>query len=114
VASVRALCYFYQSINSEVFIILGLASQAFMMKFLCAMPSHWIILYDSDEMGLGTNRFLHHVLAYKGPTLCLIKTEEGSVFCIASPNEWKESHLYWGGEDSALFQLFPRFCVCLR
>lgn len=78
------------------------------MRLLCAIPSHWIILYDSAENGLGANRFLHHVIAYKGPTLCLVKVDCGSLFCIASPNEWKESHLYWGGEDAAVFQLLPQ------
>lgn len=89
----------------------GLSSQAFLMKLLCAVPSHWINLYDSDEMGLGVNRFTHHVLAYKGATLCLLKVDGGSVFCIGCPNEWKESHLYWGGEDAVLFQLFPKFLL---
>lgn len=60
-------------------------------------------------MGLGMNRFLHHVLAYKGPTLCLIRVEGGSVFCLCSPSEWKESNLYWGGEDSAVYQLLPKY-----
>lgn len=85
-----------------------MASHEFMKKLLFAVPSHWMNLYDSDEMGLGTNRFLHHVMAYKKATLCLIKVENGAIFCVASPNEWKESHLYWGGEDAALFQVHPK------
>jgi len=89
----------------------GLSSQAFLMKLLCAVPSHWLNLYDSDEIGLGANRFMHHVLAYKGATLCLLKVEGGSVFCIGCPNEWKESNHYWGGEDAVLFQLFPKFLM---
>jgi len=89
----------------------GLSSQAFLMKLLCAVPSHWINLYDSDEQGLGANRFMHHVLAYKGATLVLLKVDGGSVFCIGCPNEWKESHLYWGGEDAVLFQLLPKFSM---
>lgn len=60
-------------------------------------------------MGLGCNRFMNHVFAYKGPTLTLLKADNGSVFCIASVNEWKESHLYWGGEDSAVFQMLPKY-----
>ncbi|CAH1991182.1 unnamed protein product [Acanthoscelides obtectus] len=87
----------------------GLASASFLSKFLCAIPSHWTILYDSDEMGLGSNRFLHHVLNYKGPTLLLLKTEEGRKFCVAAPNEWRESHHYWGGEECAVIELLPTF-----
>lgn len=86
----------------------GLSTANFLSRLLCAVPSHWVILYDSNEMGLGTNRFLHHVLAYKGPTLVLLLTEGDQLFCIASPNEWKESHHYWGGEDSAAIQLLPK------
>ncbi|XP_022901037.1 uncharacterized protein [Onthophagus taurus] len=89
----------------------GLASVNFLTKLLFAVPSHWLILYDSNEQGLGANRFLHHVLAYKGPTLILIKAGDGSLFCIASSCEWKESHLYWGGEDCAAFQLLPKFLL---
>ncbi|CAG9815070.1 unnamed protein product [Phaedon cochleariae] len=87
----------------------GLASMSFLAKLVCAIPSHWAILYDSDEMGLGSNRFLHHVLSYKGPTLILIRVQDGQKFCIASPNEWRESHHYWGGEECAVFQLLPKF-----
>ncbi|KAK9753224.1 tld [Popillia japonica] len=87
----------------------GLSSMSFLTKLLFAVPSHWLILYDSNEMGLAANRFLHHVLAYKGPTLILIKANDDSLFCVASPCEWKESHLYWGGEDCAVVQLLPKF-----
>lgn len=92
-------------------LFLGLSSQTFLAKLLCAVPSHWIILYDSNDMGLGTNRFLHHVLNYKGPTLILLKVEDDQIFCIASPNEWKESNHYWGGEDSAVIQILPKFDI---
>ncbi|XP_050499451.1 uncharacterized protein LOC126879994 isoform X3 [Diabrotica virgifera virgifera] len=87
----------------------GLANMSFLAKLVCSIPSHWSILYDSDEMGLGSNRFLHHVMNYKGPTLILIRVQDGQKFCIASPNEWRESHHYWGGEECAVFQLLPKF-----
>uniref|UniRef100_V5GHT7 Restriction of telomere capping protein 5 n=1 Tax=Anoplophora glabripennis TaxID=217634 RepID=V5GHT7_ANOGL len=92
----------------------GLASKSFLSKLVCAIPSHWTILYDSDEMGLGSNRFLHHVLSYKGPTLVLLRVQDGQKFCIAAPNEWRESHHYWGGEECAVFQLLPKFHLLER
>lgn len=98
-----------QKANSPSNSGVGLASMSFLSKIVCAIPSHWTILYDSDEMGLGANRFLHHVMNYKGPTLTIIKVQDGQKFCIASPNEWKESHHYWGGEECAVFQLLPKF-----
>lgn len=79
-----------------------------MAKLLSVVPSHWALLYDSREHGLGMNRFLHHVLSYKGPTLVLMRSEEGHVFCIGSPCEWKESHQYWGTPESCVIKLLPK------
>ncbi|GLV36995.1 uncharacterized protein CBL_02173 [Carabus blaptoides fortunei] len=91
-----------------------LSGQMFLAKLVSAVPSHWIALYNSDIHGQGANRFLHHVLAYRGPTIVLLKADCGSVFCIASTLEWHETHLYWGGEDSAVLQLCPKFHVIER
>ncbi|KAL1501555.1 hypothetical protein ABEB36_006856 [Hypothenemus hampei] len=87
----------------------GLASMSFLSKIACAIPSHWTLIYDSDENGLGANRFLHHVLGYKGPTIVIFKVEDDQKFCVSSPCEWKESNHYFGGEGSAVFQLLPKF-----
>ncbi|XP_030759581.1 uncharacterized protein LOC115884983 isoform X2 [Sitophilus oryzae] len=87
----------------------GISSLSFLSKIACAIPSHWTMIYDSDEHGLGCNRFLHHVLGYKSPTLVIFKVEDNQKFCVCSPCEWKESHHYWGGEGSAIFQLLPKF-----
>ncbi|XP_045467196.1 uncharacterized protein LOC123675748 isoform X2 [Harmonia axyridis] len=89
----------------------GLTSMMFMARMLSSIPSHWVLIYDSNQHGLGANRFLHHVLAYKGPTLVMLKTQEESVFCVACPDEWHESHHYWGREESALYQLLPKFSL---
>ncbi|XP_037807295.1 uncharacterized protein LOC119600812 [Lucilia sericata] len=86
------------------------ASQIFIEK-LSMMPSHWTLLYDSNEHGLGANRFLHHVLGYRGPTLILIHTKDDQTYLIASPAEWKETHLYTGGEGSCVIQLWPKFSM---
>ncbi|XP_073824333.1 LOW QUALITY PROTEIN: uncharacterized protein [Musca autumnalis] len=86
------------------------AAQIFSKK-LSMMPSHWTLLYDSNEHGLGANRFLHHVLGYRGPTLILIHTKDDQTYLIASPNEWKETHLYTGGEGCCVLQLWPKFSI---
>lgn len=85
-----------------------LASQAFMAKMLSVVPSHWTLLYDSQQHGVGSNRFLHHVLGYKGPTLCMLCTDNEQVFCIASPSEWRETHMYTGDKDCCLIQVLPK------
>lgn len=86
----------------------GLASQAFLAKMLSVVPSHWTLLYDSRQHGVGSNRFLHHVLGYKGPTLCMLCGDNDQVFCIASPSEWRETHLYTGDKDCCLIQVLPK------
>lgn len=80
-------------------------------------PRHWTLLYRSTEHGTGANRFLHHVLGYKGPTLLFIRavsTEKDSIcptYCVCTAVEWRESHLYWGDEDSVCIELFPSYRV---
>ncbi|XP_011501888.1 PREDICTED: uncharacterized protein LOC105365432 [Ceratosolen solmsi marchali] len=79
---------------------------------------HWTPLYNSDQHGAAANRFLHHVLGYKGPTLIFIRgvndTEDRNhypTYCICSAAEWRESHLYWGNEDSMVIELLPNYRV---
>lgn len=72
------------------------------------VPSHWTSLYDSRLDGAGTNRFLHHVLGYRGPNLILFRCEDDLLFCVANPNEWRETHLYTGDEGSCCLQLLPK------
>ncbi|XP_017075478.2 LOW QUALITY PROTEIN: uncharacterized protein LOC108110772 [Drosophila eugracilis] len=86
------------------------AVQIFKEK-LSMMPSHWTLLYDSNEHGVGANRFLHHVLGYRGPTLVLLHTKDEQTYCVASPSEWKETHLFVGGEGSCVIQLLPKFVI---
>lgn len=80
-------------------------------------PRHWTLLYNSSEHGSGANRFLHHVLGYRGPTLLFVKAvdpkKEGEylMYCICSAVEWRESHLYWGDEDSLGIELSPSYRV---
>ncbi|EZA58764.1 hypothetical protein X777_14933 [Ooceraea biroi] len=80
-------------------------------------PRHWTLLYNSGEHGAGANRFIHHVLGYRGPTLLIIraasaeKDEECLTYCVCSAVEWRESHLYWGDEDSMGIQLTPSYKV---
>ncbi|KAG7207918.1 hypothetical protein KM043_009508 [Ampulex compressa] len=83
-------------------------------------PRHWTLLYSSSEHGAGANRFLHHVLGYKGPTLLFIKAanpekDNGNLtYCVCSAVEWRESHLYWGDEDSLGIELSPLYRVIER
>lgn len=56
----------------------------------------WQLLYNGDAHGVGTNRFLHHVLGYRGPTVMLVLTKNPKTgdlfeFCLAQSVEWKEA-----------------------
>lgn len=80
---------------------------------MSTIPAHWSLLYDSRVHGVGANRFLHHVIGYKGPTLVLLHSESGEVFCLASPAEWRETHLYTGDKDCHIIQLLPKYdAIC--
>lgn len=94
----------------------ALPSHLLLSKLVAAVPSHWTLLYDTRQHGVGANRFLHHVLGYRGPNLVVLqvrslKDDIEKIYCVASPNEWRETNLYVGGEDSCLIQLQPKFAV---
>lgn len=59
-------------------------------------------------------RFLHHVLSYRGPTLTFLRGDEGVLFCMGATSEWRESHQYWGGDDTIILQLLPHYKVINR
>lgn len=97
----------------------ALPSQQLLSKLVAAVPSHWTMLYDTRQHGVGANRFLHHVLGYRGPSLIVIharslKDETEKIYCVASSTEWRETNLYIGGDESCLIQLQPKFSVMER
>ena len=97
----------------------ALPSHVLLTKLVAAVPSHWALLYDTRQHGVGANRFLHHVLGYRGPTIIIIQARSFQdnvvkIYCVASPSEWKETHLYTGGEESCLIQVQPKFSVMER
>lgn len=90
----------------------GFSSQAILAKMLGSIyPSHWTLIFNSDEHGLGANRFTHHVFGYRGPTLTFLRGQEGVQFCIAADSEWQESHHFWGGEECAVIQILPLYSI---
>ncbi|XP_008473651.1 uncharacterized protein LOC103510742 [Diaphorina citri] len=56
-------------------------------------------------------KFLHHVLSYKGPTLTFLRGENDNVFCVGATSEWHESHQYWGAQDCIILQILPLYRV---
>lgn len=83
-----------------------------------ACPRHWTLLYNSNQHGTGSNRFMHHVLGYKGPTLLFIQgISDGNdphmypTYCVCSAEEWRETHVYFGNEDSMIIEMLPNYRV---
>jgi len=60
------------------------------------------------------DRFTHHVLGYRGPTLTFLRGQEGVQFCVAADTEWQESHQYWGGDECAVIQILPLYSIVQR
>lgn len=63
---------------------------------------------------LHDSRFLHHVLSYRGPTLTFLRGDQGVEFCLGATQEWRESHQYWGSDDSIIIQILPLYHVVQR
>lgn len=71
----------------------------------------WTLLYNSSIHGKSANRFVHHTMMYKGPTLVLVEDTKGQRFGVHVDDEWKERHGVWGGEDCGMFFLAPEFTI---
>ncbi|XP_063220459.1 uncharacterized protein LOC134529867 isoform X2 [Bacillus rossius redtenbacheri] len=94
---------------------ISMSASYFISKLIGSVcPSHWTMLYNSNDQGLAANRFLFHVLSYRGPTLTLIRGQDGVQFCIGSATEWRESHLYWGDENCIIIQILPLYHIIDR
>lgn len=77
-------------------------------------PSNWTMLYESDNDGLSLNRFEHHVMGYRGPTVSFLCAEGNRIFCLAIDQPWKESIQFWGSSNSTIVQLSPEYRVLDR
>ncbi|XP_046445865.1 uncharacterized protein LOC124195479 isoform X1 [Daphnia pulex] len=77
-------------------------------------PSNWATLYNSDNDGLSLNRFEHHVMGYRGPTVSFLYAEGNRIFCLAVDLAWKESIQFWGTPNTIIVQLTPEYKVLDR
>lgn len=68
-------------------------------------------LYTSAQDGLSFNRLSYHILGYYGPTLTIIRDDQGAVFGMFCDTEWKESSRYYGGNSCFLFRLVPEINI---
>jgi hypothetical protein len=72
----------------------------------------WRRLYSTDEDACSFRTMQMSLIAYKGPTVILIRTTEGDVFGYSTNCPWKKSSKWYGeGYDSFIFTLFPKAAV---
>lgn len=69
----------------------------------------WELLYDSEQHGQSLNRFKHHSLAYRGPTVTLLRVGKEELLIVAVDVEWRESSSSWGNSDCRIIQIRPKF-----
>ncbi len=77
-------------------------------------PTHWNQLYNSDNDGLSLNRFEHHVMGYRGPTVTFFYAEDQRIFCLAVDQPWKESINFWGSPNTIILKISPEYRVLDR
>jgi hypothetical protein len=65
------------------------------------------LLFNSTNDGMGFGRLVDSVHGYPGPTLIVIKDEDGNIFGGFTSTEWKTSKSFYGGEDSFIFTFYP-------
>lgn len=70
--------------------------------------SNFHMMYSSNDQGLSTNRFKHHVFSYSAPTLMFVSFDR-HLYCVAVDSEWSDGVKRWGGPDCCLIQLLPVF-----
>lgn len=86
----------------------SMSGRAWLARLLCVAPSHWQRLYWSREHGRGSNRFLHHTLGYRGPTVVVVAAGDRRV-AVCNSREWRDTHRYQGDKDCLLILLAPTY-----
>uniref|UniRef100_A0A0K0G2R2 TLDc domain-containing protein n=1 Tax=Strongyloides venezuelensis TaxID=75913 RepID=A0A0K0G2R2_STRVS len=69
----------------------------------------WTKLFDSSSHGVSINRFETHVYDYKKPTVTIFKLTNDQIIVIALDEEWKNSTNTYGGNNTSIIQLKPKF-----
>ncbi|CEF64390.1 TLDc domain-containing protein [Strongyloides ratti] len=71
--------------------------------------NRWTKLYDSSVHGVSLNRFENNVYDYKKPTVTIFKLTNGQLIVIALDEEWKNSVNCYGGNNTSVIQIKPKF-----
>jgi hypothetical protein len=102
---------FFPSPSSSSFDLFALSCTS-----LTLASGRWHRLFSSEANGLSSNRLMHSILGYGGPTVILIRSKDTSdkgkcasgVFGAYTFTPWtQESSQYYGNSDCFLFRLGP-------
>lgn len=102
---------FFTSPSSSSFDLFALSCTS-----LTLASGRWHRLFSSEANGLSSNRLMHSILGYGGPTVILIRSKDTSgegkcasgVFGAYTLTPWsQESSKYFGNSDCFLFRLGP-------
>ncbi|XP_028784942.1 MTOR-associated protein MEAK7 [Neltuma alba] len=72
----------------------------------------WKLLYHSALNGLSFNTFLGNISNHEGPTVLIIKDEEGYIYGGYASQPWERHAEFYGDMKSFLFQLNPKASIC--
>ena len=102
---------FFTSPSSSSFDLFAIACTS-----LTLASGSWHRLFSSEANGLSSNRLMHSILGYGGPTIILIRSKDTSdkgncgcgTFGAYTHTSWKtESPQFYGNSDAFLFRLGP-------
>jgi len=102
---------FFTSPSSSSFDLFAMACTS-----LTLASGSWHRLFSSEANGLSSNRLMHSILGYGGPTIILIRSKDTSdkgncgcgTFGAYTHTAWKtESPQFYGNSDAFLFRLGP-------
>ncbi|MQL95545.1 hypothetical protein Taro_028209 [Colocasia esculenta] len=71
----------------------------------------WKLLYSSAVNGQSFNTFLGNISNVDGPTVLVIKDEEGYVYGGYASQPWERHSDFYGDMKSFLFQLYPKASI---
>lgn len=71
----------------------------------------WDLLYHSSVHGLSFNTFLSRLTSVGGPSILLIKDQDGNVFGGYASQSWERNHDFFGDLKCFLFTLQPQTAI---
>lgn len=69
----------------------------------------WTRLFSSSEHGISVTRFETNVFDYRGPTVTIIRLQDGSLVVLATDQEWRNSGTSFTSAKTVFLKMLPEF-----